>query len=297
MTIAGLRDRGTAIDALLAVARRETLLLAVAVGAIDDDGAAVACARLRWAIGAARQLIAALEHDLRGERLARELDRIANRAQRWLVEPPPSLAEVRSLVERIAARRGRRTQAIAAEHASLVDLDLDDLELSRIELCGASLTEVSAQRTGWEAADARSTRWLRCRLEAASLAGAVLSGSTLEHCDLSCANLEATSWQRATLAHCALPRAVLIDARLDRAVFSDCDLRGADLEIARAPAVAALAGARFVRCDLRDTNWRGRELTGATFVDCKLAGAHGATLRTGAVIEGGAPGPRADHRR
>jgi len=273
MTFAGSSDRVTAIDALLAVARREILLLAIAVGALDDDAAAVACARLRWAIGVVRQLLAALDDDdVRGERLARELDRIANHAQRWLVdEPPSSLSEVNGLAERIAERRGWRAQAIAAEHANLVDLDLDDLELSRIALCGARLTEITAQRAGWELADARSTRWERCRLEAASLAMAVLSDSTFDHCDLSCANLEATSWQSATLAHCALARAVLIDARLDGAVFTDCDLRGADFEIARAPAVAALAGTQFVRCDLRDTNWRGRDLAGATFVDCVLS--------------------------
>ena len=274
MTFALTSERGTAIEPLLAVARRETLLLAIAVGALDDDGAVVACARLRWAIGAARQLISALEHERRGERLARELDRIANRAQRWLVvDPPESLSEVKTLVDRIAERRGWRAQSIAAEHAQLIDLDLDDLELSRIVLCGATLTEISAQRAGWEAADARSTRWERCRLEAASLATAVLSGSTFEHCDLSCANLEATSWQRATVSHCAMSRAVLIDARLDHAVFSDCDLRGADFAIAHAPSAAAPVGTRFVRCDLRDTSWRGRELSAATFVDCKLESA------------------------
>ena len=93
-------------------------------------------------------------------------------------------------------------------------------------------------------------------------------GAHLEHCDLSRANLEGTSWHRATLAHCVLRGAALIDARIEQAVFSDCDLRGADLAIARSPNVATLAGARFVRCDLRDTRWEGRELGGAAFVDC-----------------------------
>jgi hypothetical protein len=108
---------------------------------------------------------------------------------------------------------------------------------------------------------------------------------TLEHCDLSAANLEGASWHRATLSHCELACATLVDARLERAAFSDCSLRGANLEIVRSPEVATLAGARFVRCDLRDTRWAGRDLGGATFIDCKLFGAHGAAALTGVVIE------------
>jgi uncharacterized protein YjbI with pentapeptide repeats len=276
MTLSGLQDRDAAIDALLAVARREMLVLAVAIGAVDDDGAAVASARLRWAIGSARQLIVALGSDPRVARRACQLDRVANRAQRWLVsEPPRSLQAISSLVDRIAARRGRHARAIAAEHANLVDLDLDGLELSRILLHGGSLTDVTARRARCDAADASSTRWLRCDLDGCSLAMAVFTGGTVERCNLSRANLEGTSWHRATLSHCMLPRARLADARLDRAVFSDCDLRGASFDIVRSPDVASLAGARFERCDLRDTSWGGRELSGAVFTECDLVGAHG----------------------
>lgn len=286
MTLSGLQDRAAAIDALLCVARRETLVLAIAIGAMDDDGAAVASARLRWAIGSARQLIAAVEQDPLMEHRAGQLDQVANRAQRWLAtEPPQPLHAIGNLIERVAARRGPKAPAIDGEYANLADLDLDDLDLGRIQLHGASLTDVTARRAGCDAADASSTRWLRCRLDGSSLAMAVFSGSTVEHCELSRANLEGTSWHRATLSHSSLRRALMIDARLDRTVFSDCSLRGADLEIVRSRDVATLAGARFVRCDLRDTNWAGRELGGATFVDCKLFGAHGVPVLAGVVIE------------
>src|SRR6185503_1368516 len=80
MTLSGLQDHDAAIDALLAVARREMLHLAIAVGTIDDDGVAVASARLRWAIGSARQLIVSLGSDPRITRRAHQLDRAANRA-------------------------------------------------------------------------------------------------------------------------------------------------------------------------------------------------------------------------
>jgi uncharacterized protein YjbI with pentapeptide repeats len=283
--------RDAAVEALLAVARRETLELAVATCALDDDGAAVASARLRWAISAARPLILAQDGARTASRtrhagLAYQLDRIANRAQRWLVdEPPRSLREIARLVDRRSAQQPSPTAAIRADHAALVDLDLDDLDLARISLRGAVLTEVSLRRAACTAADATASRWQRCRLDRVGLAMAVLADARLVHCDLSRADLAGASWHRAALTHCALRRANLVDARLDRAVVSDCDLRGADLAIVRSPDVATLAGARFVRCDLRDTHWRGRELGGATFVDCKLFGARGGPAVAGVVIE------------
>lgn len=282
MTLSSLQDCDAAVDALLAVARREMLLLAIALDAVDEDGAAVASARLRWSIGSARQLLISLGADPSVSRRACQVDRLANRAQRWLVsEPPQSVQAIRSLVDRIAARRARAKMAIAAEHASLADLELDGLELSRILLRGTVLSDLTARRARCDAADARETRWLRCELENCSLASAVFTGAAFEHCDLSRANLEGTSWQRATLLHCTLTRARLVDADLDGAVFSDCDLRGATFEIVRSPDVAGLAGARFERCDLRDTIWRGRELSGAVFTECDLVGAHGVAPTVG----------------
>lgn len=260
-----LHDRDAAIEQLLSVARRETLMLAAASAAVDDAAAAIASARLRWAIGSARTLIAGPGGGGHAERL----DRLAERARRWLAgEPPRPLREIGGLVER-AAQRDRRAPAIRADHAALVDLDLDDLELARLSLCGARLVDVGLRRARCIAADARDSRWLRCALDCAALSTAVFAGAHLERCDLSCARLTATSWHRAVLAGCTLRGASLVDARLDRAVFRDCDLRGADLAIARSPHVAPLAGTEFVRCDLRDTRWRGRELAGASFVDCR----------------------------
>src|SRR5579859_6095272 len=108
MTSAGPCDRDAAIEALLAVARRETLALAVATCALDDDAAAVASARLRWAIGAARPLILARDAAMAAPRtrlagLAHQLDRIANRAQRWLTDAPARpLREIGGLVGRMS---------------------------------------------------------------------------------------------------------------------------------------------------------------------------------------------------
>ena len=293
----------TAVDELLVVARREALMLAIATCALDDDAAAIAAARLRWAIDAARPLIATADRRARnhhgatdaiparrprhGHRAigpvtadlaqrAEQLDQIANRAQRWLVdEPLRPLHEIARMVDR-AARRDHRAAAITADHAVLVELDLDGLDLTRLSLAGARLVEVSLRGATCTATDARSSRWRRCMLDRAGLALAVFGDARLERCDLSLADLTGTSWHRASVARGRLRGATLVDARLDRAAFTDCDLRGVDLSIARSPHVATLAGARFTRCDLRDTDWRGRDLAGASFVDCELSGARGA---------------------
>ena len=319
MSVSGWKGRDAAIESLLAVARRETLVLAIAAEAGDEEAGAVAAARLRGAIGAARPLILALgaeavggaggaglrhelselpetPHDRRAQHWAAQLDRIANRAQGWFTDQPAR--SLHAIAARVDQRGGDPAMpargapgdlgmrgALDASHRRLVDLDLDDLELHHIVLHDATLTEITARRARLDAADARATRWLRCRLDRSSLATAVFAGGALDRCDLVRANLEATSWHRAETSHCQLGRATLIDARLDHAAFTDCNLRGADLEIVRSPRVASLAGARFVRCDLRETNWSGRELGGATFVDCKLFGAHGAPRLNGVVIE------------
>jgi uncharacterized protein YjbI with pentapeptide repeats len=286
MTLSGLQDRDAAIEALLAVARRETLALAIAVAAVDDDAASVASARLRWAIVVARERILAAEHEPWIARHADQLDRVANRAQRWLVsEPPRTLQAVGALLDRVVARRGARPTAVDASHAHLVDLDLDGLELPRLVLRGASLTEVTLRRARCEAADATAAHWLRCDLAAATLTMAVFSGGSVGHGELSRAALAGSSWHRAAISQTRLVRAVLADARLDRAELTDCNLRGADLSIVRSPDVASLVGARFVRCDLRETCWAGRDLGGAVFIDCKLFGAHGAPAAAGVVIE------------
>jgi len=59
------------------------------------------------------------------------------------------------------------------------------------------------------------------------------------------------------------------NSRLDRATLFDCDLRGADLSLHTPGMLGTNAGTHFERCDLRGTQWTGRDLTGATFTDCR----------------------------
>jgi uncharacterized protein YjbI with pentapeptide repeats len=57
-------------------------------------------------------------------------------------------------------------------------------------------------------------------------------------------------------------------------VFRGCDFRDAVFS-ADDPDDPPTTRARFERCDLRDSRWHARDLRGAVFIDCKLAGITG----------------------
>jgi uncharacterized protein YjbI with pentapeptide repeats len=75
------------------------------------------------------------------------------------------------------------------------------------------------------------------------------------------------------MTECTARKAVFFHSQIERARFVECDFREADFQ--GFPDTATF-GAEFIRCDLRRTNWHGRNLTGVSFVDCKMQGIHGA---------------------
>ncbi|HUJ62875.1 MAG TPA: hypothetical protein VLX92_30440, partial [Kofleriaceae bacterium] len=68
------------------------------------------------------------------------------------------------------------------------------------------------------------------------------------------------------------------------AEFTDCDFRGADFSNVK-DLLGSSFEAVFVRCDLRDTRWQGRELHCVRFVDCKMAGVTGTPELASTAIE------------
>ena len=93
--------------------------------------------------------------------------------------------------------------------------------------------------------------------------------SLIEASDLTYADLRGTLWQRTRVRNCFLREASFMDAGFDDTMFIDCDLRGADftmdsLDLSTSP------GITFIRCDLRDAGWRGRDLSGFERIDCRI---------------------------
>jgi hypothetical protein len=127
-------------------------------------------------------------------------------------------------------------------------------------------------------ADLHDTSWRSlhatdCVLDGARLRGAVLDNAVLERCTLAGVDLTGGSLRWAKLDGCNLADARLTNVAIEHARFVDCDLRRADFSVLRG-ALARTLRAAFVRCDLRDSRWHGRDLAGVLFLDCNLGGAH-----------------------
>jgi len=180
---------------------------------------------------------------------------------------------------------GAKLSALDLTAAIFEDVTLDRADVSFTRLHAAKLTNVRARGAGFASAMIAGTTLSRCDLSAAGMSIANLGDATIEDCDFSGADLERTTWYRSKVTRCTFAGAVMTDIGIDKAVFTDCDFRGADLGIVKQGLLGTSMDATFVRCDLRDTNWYGRDLFRVRLVDCKLAGIRGKPHLEQTVIE------------
>jgi hypothetical protein len=153
--------------------------------------------------------------------------------------------------------------------------------------------------TAWDVAEAPRVFETRrdCvsrQLSERDLSGAAFDRTVFDRCDFARANLRRTSWRGAKLIACTMSGALLADSVLVGAEFVDCDLRSVDLSASKLGAAASMFGARFMRCDLRWTSWRGRDLSGVELVGCKVFGVFGAPTIFDAEIVAPDLSPRGD---
>lgn len=281
MSDSPVEQRDVQLEGILAVARREMLVLAAARQSSDEDAAMVAAIRLRWQLTAAQQYAM---HSLAGyARVHARLSDVIQSAQRWLPTYPPAVPSPRQFQRllRGLAEPINLLGRIDAGGATLVEFELDGLLLAHLGLAGATLIAVTALGARLDEVDATGATLMHSVFQRASMRRGRFERAAVGDCDFACANLEATRWTNATMSRCAARRAVLLDASLDGATFEDCDFRGAEFAASKPTGV----GARFVRCDLRATTWGGRSLRGANIIDCRLWGAVGASDASEAVIE------------
>lgn len=125
---------------------------------------------------------------------------------------------------------------------------------------------------------------LRAQLAEWDLSRMDLERVDLRGCVFDRANLERAIWRRMRVHDCSFVGTSLVDVVLDEMVFVDCDLRGADLSVDKRGGFATMRRSRFERCDLRATNWRGRDLATVALTDCKLYGAFGGPSTEGLTI-------------
>ena len=142
-----------------------------------------------------------------------------------------------------------------------VTIDLNEVDLSGVDLSWSNLTEVDL--TGHD-------------LSGADLSGANLSRSNLTGVDLSGANLSGTNLTEVLLAGVDLSGANLSGTNLRRSDLAGADLSGADLSGADLIEVN-LTGADLSDADLSEANLFGAFLTGVDLSEAKTT--FGANIR------------------
>jgi uncharacterized protein YjbI with pentapeptide repeats len=236
---------------------------------------------------------AAIIADLpRYERLAEAADAQRPKGIDWIEREPLQAHE--RWVERGKKGKGRLV-VVGAQHeamnigrgvelsgARFFDTELPDVYLMDAKLHDAELVDSSLVRGKLYGAELAGATLTNGSLAEADLETADLSRAKIDGTDFTGAELHLSTWDGAVVSHATFARAEFGDAKLDGAVFRDCDFRGAVFS-ADDPDDPPTTRARFERCDLRDTSWQARDLEGAVFVDCKLAGVTGAPASIEAV--------------
>ncbi len=187
--------------------------------------------------------------------------------EKWFFEGP--VGENQPIIARGADAREMGLSARTLSKAIMEKVTLDHADLSAAQLDEALLTEVSFRGAFLTNGSATAARFTRCQLGGVDGTLWRVREATFDDCDLTAAVLARSVWTQATVTTCVFRDADLRNARLDEATFTDCDFRGADLRVVE-PGINTARNARFVRCDLRQTLWEGRELNEVELVDCKL---------------------------
>lgn len=158
---------------------------------------------------------------------------------------------------------------------------LESVCFTGVQMTYADFDDASIVRSSFDAALLGSAHFERAQLSASSfvrssLSTVPLTAARIETCDFSFAEAERSSWRGADVRSSHFYNTGLRDTVLDDAKFIACNFRRAGLGTGKYANRATTRGARFEYCDLRDTDWTGRDLAGATLVGCVLGGSSGA---------------------
>jgi uncharacterized protein YjbI with pentapeptide repeats len=267
----------TQLDDLLRSAQQHESAVALALDLADDIGLLVSAARLRQILCHARSLL----DQIRERTSYRDVSHVLafDEATRGMHE---LLRRVRAAVE--APDFPKIAQWFMATRQSIVPSNgphLHELDARGVDLAGARIFGVHIAR---------------CRL-ITDLRGAAFVDAILEMCDFTYSNLRNTLWQCTHVHYSYFRDSSFVDATLDRLLFIDCDLRRANFSVTDGCVLVAPTDVEFVGCDLRDSNWHGRDLSRVKMTDCKLHGVSGLGLTDQLQITRGDISPSGDGSR
>jgi uncharacterized protein YjbI with pentapeptide repeats len=266
------RSRPRLSEGFLALARREVLGLVIALQRDDAGELALAELRLRSALSRLEELIASTLQA--GDVEAYE--RLRHLANLHLPSSPGVQLTPEQLPVVIAKVRAESPLAsVNADGLVLCDLDLDDIVLRSMTLRGATITCVDARGADLSNVLAMQARISISCFDSASLATAFLDGANIWDTDFNMADLTCSSWRTALVVGCVFNHAVMASTTLTGAGFETCSFLNASFRRPWGVHPEGMAGTRFAGCDLRLTDWSGCDVSGVTFVDCKMRGMRG----------------------
>ena len=171
------------------------------------------------------------------------------------------IAHVNRYIHRMSAAwlDGCRMESVTIERVDVSYTSFDGAELVDLRAARANLRSCSFIAANLTGCDFRGADLALAKLDRAIVHGGIWDGARLDRALLTEAQLTGVSLREVDIGN----------SRLDRATLFDCDLRGADLSLHTPGMLGTNAGTHFERCDLRGTQWTGRDLTGATFTDCR----------------------------
>jgi len=159
--------------------------------------------------------------------------------------------------------------------AKLLECDLTNVYLADAKLTGSEIRATTLDRADLYAAILHNAQLEGSSLTYANLELAELDGAKIKDTAFTGAALDQTSWKGAVVVGSNFVDAQFLSATLDGGTFRNCDLHDATFAPHERDTAPTSKGVRFENCDLRKTNWKGRDLRGAVFVGCKLAGSSG----------------------
>lgn len=163
----------------------------------------------------------------------------------------------------------------------LVDCDMEEADLSKLDLTGWSFERCNIRRTCFSRSTLEATTWQGCRGAFADFVAADLTEASFASCDLNNSLFRRATLRSATIRGCKLTGADLteaaaIDVRVEEVLFIGAKLPGWSFR------KQSLSRIDFSQADLRKCDFRATTLDECSLRDAMFDGSNfsGADLRT-----------------
>jgi uncharacterized protein YjbI with pentapeptide repeats len=164
-------------------------------------------------------------------------------------------------------------QLLTASRFAGVKLVGAALRHATLNLC--EWIDVDARRADFHSVEMSGTKLVRGNYAEADFRYADLAEARIKQADLSRACFVNGTWSSCEVVESTLAEAYFRNSVLTATTFRRCDLQRVSFAAPDHLPVPFARELLFEDCDLRASDWTGREMDGVTFVRCKLAGAHG----------------------